>query len=150
MKTLFDRTLADELKARANRLDANSQAQWGKMTAAQAAAHCADALEVASGDRNPPRMLIGRLIGWLIKPMAVGDDKPMKRNSPTTPDLVIQDARSLPQERARLCEQIDRFHSAGPVGCTKHPHPFFGAMTPAEWANLHYKHVDHHLRQFGA
>jgi len=38
---------------------------------------------------------------------------------------------------------------AGPAGCTKHPHSFFGKLTPEEWAILSYKHLDHHLRQFG-
>ncbi len=149
MKTLFDRGLADAIKARLAQLSVNRPAQWGKMSAAQAAAHCADALEVASGDRHQPRMFVGRLIGWIIKPLAVGDDKPLRKNSPTTPDLVIRDDRNLEQEVARLCAQIERFVTAGPAGCTRHPHPFFGTLTPEEWANLQYKHLDHHLRQFG-
>jgi hypothetical protein len=45
---------------------------------------------------------------------------------------------------------IDRFAAAGPQGCTTHPHAFFGSLTPDEWAILMYKHLDHHLRQFGA
>jgi LPS sulfotransferase NodH len=44
---------------------------------------------------------------------------------------------------------IDRFAAAGPQGCTKNPHSFFGRLTPQEWATLMYKHLDHHLRQFG-
>ena len=150
MKTLFDRTLADELKARTARLNGNAPAMWGKMTAAQAAAHCADALEGASGDRNIPRLFLGRLLGWAIKPMAVGNDEQMKRNAPTAPDMVIRDQRDIDVERARLNAQIERFVTAGPSGCTRHPHPFFGPLTPEEWANLQYKHIDHHLRQFGA
>jgi hypothetical protein len=53
-------------------------------------------------------------------------------------------------ERSRLRGLIDRFAAAGPSGCTTHPHTFFGPLTPDEWAELMYKHVDHHLRQFGA
>jgi transposase InsO family protein len=44
---------------------------------------------------------------------------------------------------------IDCFADAGPKGCTAHPHSLFGRLTPEEWATLMYKHVDHHLRQFG-
>ncbi len=44
---------------------------------------------------------------------------------------------------------IDRFATAGREGCTSHPHSFFGRLTPDEWAILMYKHLDHHLRQFG-
>ena len=54
------------------------------------------------------------------------------------------------QRNARDCAVlIDRFAAAGPKGCTTHPHSFFGPLTPDEWAILMYKHLDHHLRQFG-
>jgi hypothetical protein len=103
----------------------------------------------AVGDIVPPRMFIGRLLGRFVKPLALGDDKPLRRNSPTSPTLVIADQRDLDIERERLCKLIDRFTAAGPAGCTKHPHSFFGKLTPEEWAILSYKHLDHHLRQFG-
>jgi hypothetical protein len=79
----------------------------------------------------------------------MGNDEPMRRNSPTAKILIVQDERDLETERTRLCGLIDRFASAGPAGCTKHPHAFFGPLTPDEWAILMYKHLDHHLRQFG-
>jgi hypothetical protein len=94
-------------------------------------------------------MLVGRIIGRMVKPKVLGNDEPMRRNSPTVKDLVVQDERDLGAERARLCGLIDRFAAAGPKGCTTHPHSFFGRLTPEEWATLMYKHVDHHLRQFG-
>ena len=30
------------------------------------------------------------------------------------------------------------------------PHPFFGKLNRQEWARLIYKHLDHHLKQFGS
>jgi len=48
-----------------------------------------------------------------------------------------------------LSALLERFFENGPRGCTKHPHAFFGQLTPEEWARLMYKHLDHHLRQFG-
>jgi hypothetical protein len=118
------------------------------MAAAQAVAHCSAGLELAVGDRTPPRVLLGRIIGRVVKPMALGNDEPMRRNSPTVKDLVVQDERDLGRERERLRGLIDRFAAAGPQGCTTHPHSFFGRLTPEEWATLMYKHLDHHLRQF--
>lgn len=73
----------------------------------------------------------------------------MRRNSPTVEGLVIQDERDLSKEQERLRGMIDRFAAAGPKGCTSHPHSFFGRLTPDQWAVLMYKHLDHHLRQFG-
>src|SRR6266404_4869599 len=90
-----------------------------------------------------------RIIGRIVKPMALGNDEPMRRNSPTVKDLVVQDERDLGTERERLCGLINRFAAAGPKGCTTHPHSFFGRLTPEDWATLMYKHLDHHLRQFG-
>jgi Protein of unknown function (DUF1569) len=149
MKNLFEATAVDEVKERAMRLRPDSERQWGKMNAAQAVAHCAASVEMAVGERLPQRMLLGRIIGGFVKPMLLGKDAPMRRNSPTMPGLVVSDERQLETERTRLCVLIDRFAAGGPQGCTTHPHSFFGRLNPQEWAILMYKHLDHHLRQFG-
>ena len=137
------------MKERLGRLTAASERKWGTMTASQAVAHCAIGMEWAVGDKTPPRMLLGRLLGRAVKPMALKDDAPMKKNSPTSPELVVRDGPDFEAERGRLCGLLDRFAAGGAEGCTGHPHTFFGKMTPEEWAVLEYKHVDHHLRQFG-
>jgi Protein of unknown function (DUF1569) len=150
MKNLFEAGRAQEVKERLARLREDSPRQWGRMSAAQAVAHCAIALEWAVRDRTPDRMwLLPRMIGRVVKPMALGNDDPMKRNSPTVKSLIIPDERPLDTERQRLCELIDRFVAGGSMACTAEQHPFFGKMTPEEWAILTYKHLDHHLRQFG-
>ena len=149
MKNLFEPARVEEVKTRMAQLRPDSERLWGKMNAAQAVAHCSGGLELALGDKTPPRVLVGRLIGWIVKPLALGNDEPMRRNSPTVKDLVVQDERDLGTERDRLYGLIDRFAGAGPNGCTTHPHSFFGRLTPNEWATLTYKHLDHHLRQFG-
>jgi hypothetical protein len=119
------------------------------MNAAQMVAHCSAGIRMAFGEVKPPRALIGRIIGPMIKAKVVGDDAPLRRNSPTARELVMQDDRDLDKERACLYGLIDRFVTSGPEGCTSHPHAFFGRMTPEEWSILMYKHLDHHLRQFG-
>ncbi len=150
MKNLYEATTVEEVKERIARLGPDSQRLWGKMNAAQAVAHCAAGLEWAVGDTVPPRMFVGRIIGWMVKPMVLRNEEPMRRNSPTAKSLVVGDERDLRTEQGRLSGLIDRFAAAGPEGCTKHPHSFFGRLTPEEWATLMYKHLDHHLRQFGA
>lgn len=119
------------------------------MTAAQAVAHMARGMELALGDRASPRLFLGRIIGGIIKPMALGNDEPMRRNSPTVKNLIVNDERDLDEERVKLIGLIDRLAAAGPAGCTTLPHGFFGRLTLEEWAILMYKHLDHHLRQFG-
>jgi len=149
MKNLFEAARVEEVKARVAQLRPDSTRLWGKMSPAQAVAHCAAAMELAVGDRVPPRMFVGRIIGGMVKPRLLGNDEPMRRNSPTANDLVVRDERDLGMEQERLCRLIDRFAAAGPEGCTTHPHSFFGRLTADEWATLTYKHLDHHLRQFG-
>jgi Protein of unknown function (DUF1569) len=150
MKNLFEVPVAGEIKDRVARLRPESERQWGTMTAAQALAHCSRSMEWAVGDRQPPRAGLGvRIMGRIVKPMALGNDAPLRRNSPTSKDLVVEDECDLAMERERLCVLIDRFVASGSKGCTTAPHSFFGPLTPEEWATLTYKHLDHHLRQFG-
>jgi Protein of unknown function (DUF1569) len=149
MKTLFQPARVGEVKDRIARLRPDSERLWGKMNVAQAMAHCSASLEMALGDTTPPRMFLGRIMGRIVKPMVLRDDEPMHRNSPTAKNLVIKDERDFAAERERLCGLIDRFARARPDGCTTHPHSFFGRLTSEEWATLTYKHLDHHLRQFG-
>ncbi len=149
MKNLYQPEIVTEMKQRLAQLRPDSARQWGKMTPAQAVAHCATSMEWAVGDTVVPRMFLGRIFGGLAKSKALAEDVPMPRNSPTAKQLVIRDNRELEPERQRLAKLIDRFAAAGPAGCTTHPHTFFGPLTPQEWAILMYKHLDHHLRQFG-
>jgi hypothetical protein len=95
MKNLFETTRAEEIKKRMAQLKPDSERQWGKMNAAQAVAHCSGGLELALGDRMPPRMLLGRIIGRMVKPKVLENDEPLRRNSPTVKGLVIQDDRDL-------------------------------------------------------
>jgi hypothetical protein len=148
MKTLFDKSAVVEIRQRLSVLHPGSERIWGKMDAAQALAHCSAAMEMALGDARPPRVLIGRVIGPLFR-SAYSNEKPMQRGSPTHPSLVVSNERDLARERERLAGLVDRFSAAGAAGCTRHPHPFFGELTPAEWGTGMYKHLDHHLRQFG-
>jgi Protein of unknown function (DUF1569) len=149
MKNLFEASTVDEVKERVARLRPDSERRWGKMNAAQTVAHCTAGLEMAMGDLRPPRALIGRILGPMVKAKAFVEAEPMRKNSPTVKGLVVNDERDLETERARLSAMIDRFAAAGPGGCTSHPHSFFGRLTPDEWSAWMYKHLDHHLRQFG-
>src|SRR5258708_2504719 len=95
MKNLFESASVQEVKTRIANLKPDSAAQWGSMNAAQAMAHCVGGLETAVGDSKPPRVLIGYVIGGIIKPKVVGNDEPFRKNSPTPKSLVVSDNRHL-------------------------------------------------------
>lgn len=150
MENLFEATRVEEVRQRLHRLRPDSQRQWGKMNLAQMLAHCSVGMEVAMGRIRPPRVLIGRIIGPAVKRVALRDGEPMRRNSPTSKVFLMKGDRDFGTEQRRLSGLIDEFIAAGPACCTTHPHASFGPLTPNEWGILMYKHLDHHLRQFGA
>ena len=150
MRNLFQPECAEEIGKRLAALTPDSQRLWGTMTPAQALAHCHRGLQTATGELKPPRVFIGRILGRIVKRIVLRDEKPLSKNSPTAPIFVIHDHPDFAAERERLARAVAQFATAGPAGCTTHPHTFFGKLTPEEWATLMYKHLDHHLRQFGA
>ena len=152
MKDLFDLALVEDIKRRILSLYAESEPRWGTMTVAQTLAHCTSGLQMAMGVINPKRAPFpANVFGLLIKPLVFGDDKPIRRNSPSAPELFPADPTQcdFERERAQLIRTIDSFVTKGSACCSQHPHPFFGPLKPRQWAILMYKHVDHHLRQFG-
>lgn len=150
MKNMFEAVTVDDVKTRLGKLGPQSERLWGKMTAAQMLAHCAVSLQWALGEVVPEKgPLPARILGWFVKPIVFRNEDPLRKNSPTAKSLVVSDERDLEQERKRLLGLIDKFAAGGAARCTKNPHSFFGQMAPEEWAILMYKHLDHHLRQFG-
>lgn len=153
MKDLFDPILAQDIKQRIMSLHPESERRWGKMTLAQTLAHCSSSMQMAMGNINPKRASFpANIIGRLIRPLVFKDDAAMRRNSPSAPELFSADPKQCEfgRERAELIAAIDSFTSKGAACCSQHPHPFFGPLKPQQWAILMYKHLDHHLRQFGA
>lgn len=148
MKNLFDKAVYEEVKQRMKGLSSASQAQWGKMNVGQMLAHCKVAFGVPLSDKRMPRSIIGLLIGWMVKPKLY-NDSPWKKNLPTAPAFIVKDTRDFEKERAELAELVDRFYNLGPANVGKFPHPMFGSFTSAQWGMSMYKHLDHHLRQFG-
>lgn len=152
MKDLFDPILIEETKQRILQLHPESERQWGTMAVAPTLAHCTAGIEMALGVIRAKRAPFpASLIGPLIKPLVLRDGTPMRRNSPSAPELFSTDPAKcdFDSERSRLIAAIDNFASQGAAGCTRNPHPFFGPLNPQQWAILMYKHLDHHLRQFG-
>jgi hypothetical protein len=148
MRNLFQPEAVDEVIARVDKLQPATQRQWGKMDVAQMMAHCSAALDMARGQINPSRILIGRLIGSFVKPIYT-NEKPFSRSSPTDKALIVSDQRDFVREQERLKLCLRQFHEGGEEKCTRHPHPFFGGLAPQDWSRGMYKHMDHHLRQFG-
>ena len=149
MKSLFDPQVFEDTVNRIDGLSPSAARQWGKMSPAQMLEHTARAVEMALGRGKQKQILLGRLIGWTVKKRFVGEE-PFQKNGPTGPDFIIHDEPDFAAAKGRLVGLIRELHAMGEAGTNGHVHGFFGSMSGAEWGVTQYKHLDHHLRQFGA
>lgn len=148
MKNLFDKEAYNEINERLAKLTPTTERKWGKMNVAQMLAHVSEAFKVPLSEKKLPRMFLGILLGWIAKEKLY-NDSPWGKSLPTAPNFIIKGDRDFNTEMANLKQLIDTFHHAGPDGISKFPHPFFGSFTPEQWGKSSYKHLDHHLQQFG-
>jgi Protein of unknown function (DUF1569) len=145
MKTIFDRSIREELIRRIDSLTENSAAQWGKMNVAQMLKHCAQWDEMSFGKRTYKQSIMGKLFGKIaLKNML--KDQPVKKNLPTVPGFKITEEADFAAEKRKWIASIQAYEHFSNDGFI---HPFFGVMTRENTGYLVYKHADHHLRQFG-
>jgi hypothetical protein len=134
-------------------LQPEQQAQWGKMNVAQMLAHCQKPIAVALGtaplENSFKLKLIKLLFGKMVKKKLL-QEGPLQKNAPTAQSFIVQDNCQFEQERTQLLSMIATFAQRGNQGQLEAEHPIFGKMTLAEWDLLQWKHLDHHLKQFGA
>jgi len=148
MKSLFDNNAYQEIKQRIDKLSPQSQRQWGKMEVSQMMAHCKEAFRVPLSDKTYPRQMMGRLVGWMMK-AKMYDDSVFGKNLPTPAAFVVKDQRNFDGEKQQLTGLVDKFYLLGDENNSLPQHPFFGTFTKQQWGQFMYKHLDHHLRQFG-
>jgi len=148
MKTLFDKDAHGELCDRLRKLTPGAERQWGKMSPSQMMEHTARAMEMATTDVVMKQAMMGKLLGWMFREEFLGE-KPFRKNAPTGPDFKIQGEPDFEATRSRLKGVMDKLHSLGEAGTDGKVHRFFGRLSGKQWGETQYKHVDHHLRQFG-
>lgn len=149
MKDVFDPQVAHEVTERIRALTPETRPAWGKMNVGQMLAHCCVAYEMALEDKHPKAGPVARFfLRTFVKPGVVGE-KPYRKNLPTAPAFRIVDQRDFQRERDRLIAYVERTADLGGDHFEGLESPSFGPMTRLEWNNLFYKHIDHHLTQFG-
>ena len=148
MKTVFNPNDYQEINTRLNKLAADSKAHWGTMNVPQMLAHCGEALKVATGEVKRPRMLMGYIMGPLFKSMLI-NEKPYPKGVRTDPHFIITGAHDFTTEKEKFSSALKKFSDGGEKNATTHKHPFFGTFQQKDWGRIVYKHLDHHLTQFG-
>ena len=146
VKNLFDPVVKQEIISRINQLTPQSQRQWGKMDVAQMLAHLQPAIRIAYGTHQSKGHFLFRLILPFFK-SKLWDEKPFKKSLPTdTTFIMAGTAKDFEREKATLLDLVNQFSESSIIG---ERHPVFGKLTWENWSKATWKHIDHHLKQFG-
>ncbi len=148
MKSLFETQSHNEIIERINQLDKSTKPQWGKMKVGQILYHCQFPLNLALGryEMEKPNPVMKLLFKSFKKSMY--NDKLWKHSLPTPSPFKVEVEKGFDQEKEKLTSLINDFHREKNKKSWE-PHPAFGSFTHEQWGQMQYKHLDHHLRQFG-
>ncbi len=149
MENIFDEKVTAQIINRINNLQATTKPQWGKMSVGQMLAHCSVTYEMIYSDIHPkPNAVTKFILKTFIKKMVVGE-KPFSRNGKTAPQFLITDHKSFDTEKNKLSAFITKTQKLGEDYFDNKESHSFGKLNKTEWNNMFYKHLDHHLTQFG-
>lgn len=149
MKNIFEEKDSQEIIERIHKLNINSQALWGKMSVDQMLAHCNVTYEMIYEDKHKaPNAIMKLILKWFVKDTVV-NDKPYKTNSQTAPVFIITGSKNFEIEKLKLIENIIKTQQLGSEYFDGKKSASFGKLNKYEWNNLFYKHLNHHLKQFG-
>jgi len=146
-KNLFNKNDVQVINNRINDIQKNTTPKWGQMDASQMFAHCCEVIKKALRETQQKRKLIGYIAAPFFK-YRFYDSKPYKKKGGAS-TFVIENSRNFENEKQNLILLIRRFHTIDRRILNKSNHPILGKFTPEQWAIGQYKHLDHHLRQFG-
>ncbi len=149
MKNIFDKQVGEEVINRINKLTPESKAQWGKMNVAQMLAHCCVSYEFVFTDIHPKPGKLKRFLLKAVVKQAVVGQKAYSKNLRTAPEFVKVDKHIFEEEKSRLIDFIRKTSELGGTYFDGKESHSFGILSEQEWNNMFYKHLDHHLGQFG-
>jgi len=145
VKNLFDPSVKQEIIDRINKLTPQTQRQWGKMNVEQMLAHVQLPISCAYGAHQVKGSFLLKLLGPLFKSVLY-NEKPYKQSLPTDKSYVVVDTKDFEKEKQGLLEKLSMFSNDNIVLLN---HPVWGKMSKEQWSKATWKHLDHHLKQFG-
>jgi oxepin-CoA hydrolase/3-oxo-5,6-dehydrosuberyl-CoA semialdehyde dehydrogenase len=143
-----------EFLNRLQSLPADAKGKWGKMNGQQMVEHVAGFFKVSTDKIKFPLVTpvehLPKFKDFLLS------DKEFRENTKAPADVVPEEPvavskSSMKEALEELREEVNHFVKY----FEDHPgarttHPVFGELDFDEWVLLHYKHVTHHLKQFGS
>ena len=150
LPNVFTKEVSDEMIGRINNLRPDSQRLWGKMDVGQMLAHLCVPYEMVyePEKHKKPNLLMGLVLKLFVKKI-VTNEVPYGKNKPTAPAFKMVTEKDFEAEKARLIEYIEKTATLGEDEFDGKESMSFGKMNKTEWNNMLYKHLNHHLSQFG-
>jgi hypothetical protein len=119
------------------------------MSVDQMLAHCNVAYEMIFENKHKkPNVLMRFILKALVKDKVVSESS-YPKNSRTAPAFLVIDKRNFEIEKQRLLNYITKVQQLGANDFDGKESLSFGKLNKVEWNNMMYKHLDHHLNQFG-
>lgn len=123
-----------------------TQARWGKLDAPHMLCHLADALDAGLGRLRVRPRGPAAFRHFPLKHLAIYV-VPMPKSAKAPPELLAAEPGIFEENRRRVLHGMEE---AAKSGCGTAPEHFLlGRLSENQWNRLHWKHIDHHLRQFG-
>ena len=152
MKTLLDKSTATEILQRIDGLQPTSKAKWGKMAVTKMICHTTDPIRDLLIIRNTKPVtpsFLRPLMKWFLI-----NEKPFSKNAPTVKPYLQspkgggtkpKDFQIDKDELKALVTQFSNLDDNFSLGS----HAALGQLTKQQAGQFIWKHLDHHLRQFG-
>jgi hypothetical protein len=147
--SIYLASTTEELFKRIDQLNPQSKGLWGKMTVGQMLSHCAVPYEQILGINTIQPPLFMRIILKLFLKKSMVNEVPYKQNLPTAPSFIRTEKYDFEKEKLGLKGHIKTIQEMGTEKLASTPSLSLGMLSATEWNNLLYKHIDHHLTQFG-
>jgi hypothetical protein len=150
LPNIFNKEVNEAIINRIENLSSDSKPIWGKMAVSQMLAHCCVTYQYIYEPQvfKKPNALFKLVLKLFVKKV-VTNEEAYKRNSGTGPDFIIKDKKNFNVEKARLIAYLRQVQEDGESFFDGKESFSFGRLNKIEWNNMFYKHINHHLTQFG-
>ena len=149
LPNIFTKEVSEKIIQRITNLKHNTNANWGKMSVDQMLAHCNVTYEMAYENiHKKPNAFIKFVLKMLVKNVVV-NEKPYAKNNKTAPQFLMKGDKDFDLEKKRLMDYVTKTQQLGESHFDNKESHSFGILNKTEWNNMFYKHLDHHLTQFG-
>lgn len=149
LPNIFLKDVTAQICDRINQLSPSTRQKWGKMNVAQMLAHCNVIYEITFDDIHPKPSGFKKFILKLLVKRSVVNGIAYKQNSPTAPIFKVASHQDFKKQKDRLVAYLNKTVELGEDYFDGREYPNFGILTKTEWNNMFYKHINHHLNQFG-